>query len=112
MEPAKLAALLGEPDGDARRNGFGYCHACLFLNPVDMTAPYWKAGWLRGEALPCGLHQASYDHLTATVVRRERNLEKLLKFISRRRRAQQRREALLGSPSHFPVFASGIRGHR
>jgi hypothetical protein len=24
----------------------GYCHRCLYLNPLDVTAPYWQARWL------------------------------------------------------------------
>ena len=84
MEPAALFALSDAPAED-RNTGFGYCHTCLFLNPLDVTTPYWRALWLRGEALPCQKHGGSYDHVTGSVLKSARNLTQLLRFISRRR---------------------------
>ena len=92
MEPVTLLNLEdGHPEGCGA--AFFYCHACLFLNPLDVTAPYWRAPWLRKEALPCSRHADSCDSVTASVLRRSRNMAKLLGFISRRRAAQRQRTA-------------------
>ena len=87
MEPATLLRLdHGYAEGPGAT--FFYCHTCLFLNPLDVTAPYWKAQWLRGEALPCQKH-GSYDYVTASVLTHSRNLTRLLSFIRRRRAASE-----------------------
>jgi len=95
MEPA---TLLGLEDGHSCGCGstFLYCHACLFLNPLDVTAPYWRAPWMRKENLPCARHADSHDCITASVLRRSRNMAKLLGFISRRRAALTQRLAWWG----------------
>lgn len=112
VEPTVLVALPSESDSEIRRACFGYCHTCLFLNPVDVTAPYWKAGWLQGQALPCTRHRDGHDYITATAVRRERNLAKLLRFISRRHRTRQTMQWWDGPQLRLKASASGFRGHR
>ena len=108
LQPSTLLAL-GEATATSsgpKRVDFGYCHNCLFLNPQDVTAPYWKAPWLLGQALPCPKH-GSYDHVTGATLARERNLNKLLKFISRRRSWLERRD----SRSIGTGCASTVCGH-
>ena len=87
IEPATLLRLDHAYPEDPGAT-FLYCHTCLFLNPLDVTAPYWKAQWLRGAALPCQKH-GSYDYVTVSVLKHARNLTRLLSFISRRRAASK-----------------------
>ena len=32
------------------------CGACLFVNPLDVTSPYWMRAWLAPHAAPCDIH--------------------------------------------------------
>ena len=69
----------------------GYCHRCLHLNPVDVTAPYWQAGWLTdANTRHCAVHGQRYERTTLSAVREHRNMKRLLCFISRTRAAQER----------------------
>lgn len=38
------------------RSHIGYCARCLFVNPLDGSAPRWKREWLELEALDCSEH--------------------------------------------------------
>ena len=40
-----------------KRHAFPYCAHCLFVNPVDVTAPRWKREWLDPAAVWCDAHR-------------------------------------------------------
>jgi hypothetical protein len=84
-----------------------YCHHCLFLNPEDVTAPYWKRAWLYTPAVPCVLHPESIDWVSEADLRMHRNLRKLLDFISKRR---IRRESERAWRDRLNLCASKVRG--
>jgi len=66
---------------------FYYCYRCLYLNPADVTAPYWKARWLSEPGSPCLLHANSGTWLTPSELKNYPNMRRLLRFISRKRYA-------------------------
>lgn len=75
-------------DGDAPAK-LAYCHRCLYLNPVDVTAPYWHARWLVGLDRPwCSTHGQCYESTCLSALRGHRNMRRLLRLISRRRAAR------------------------
>ena len=72
----------------------GYCHRCLYLNPLDVTAPYWRASWLVGtDDQRCATHEQCYERTSLAALRQHRNMKSLLHFISRAREARQRAAA-------------------
>ena len=79
--PTKGLPVAYETDAPAR---LGYCHHCLYLNPLDVTAPYWPAHWLLGMDGPrCSQHDQPYERTSPSVVRRHRNMRRLLGIVSR-----------------------------
>lgn len=86
-----LANLGAGTQPGTRPSSFGYCHACLFVNPVDVASPYWKASWLQDPANRCPLHDADFDYVRETTLADQRNFHRLLRFISRRRRLREAR---------------------
>lgn len=84
MPAAQLSQLRPKPaEGLAKR--FYYCYRCLYLNPADVTAPYWKAQWLGESERPCLLHPASTSWVTPGHLKSHPNMRRLLRFISRQR---------------------------
>ena len=76
---------------ETRVGRFTYCHRCLYLNPLDVTAPYWHARWLASSASDwCATHDRRYEYTRASALRQHRNMKRLLRFISRDRIARQR----------------------
>ena len=43
MPAAELRQLRPEASEEGLTKRFYYCYRCLYLNPADVTAPYWKA---------------------------------------------------------------------
>ena len=71
-----------------------YCHRCLYLNPADVTAPYWQASWLAAAGgQHCGVHGRRYEQTCLSVLRGQRNMKRLLHVISRTRAARARAAA-------------------
>jgi hypothetical protein len=93
-----LRALCRFPEGDLpepyHADGpakLGYCRRCLYLNPLDVTAPYWQARWLLDTDSPwCRTHSQHYEYTSRKVVRDHRNMRRLLRSISRRSAALER----------------------
>ena len=91
----RLARLCRMPSDEIRRlqpkeagnlcTRFFYCHKCLYLNPIDVTAPYWKAQWLFESLSPCPRHPDSGSWVTRGHLRNHPNMRRLLRFISRKR---------------------------
>ena len=93
LTPAVLANLGERASTSNAQDRAWYCHKCLFLNPLDVRWPYWRAPWLGGQALPCRLHGEAAEFVSAAGLAKHKNMPRLLKFISRRR---SRREFLRG----------------
>lgn len=84
MPAAELRRLRPEAsEGLTKR--FYYCYRCLYLNPADVTTPYWKAQWLSDSGSPCLLHANSVSWLTPSHLKNHPNMRRLLRFISRKR---------------------------
>ena len=97
----RLSALCRLPVGDLpapckadKPARLAYCHRCLYLNPLDVTAPYWRASWLVGVDNPrCATHDQRYEYTSLAALRQHRNMKSLLHFISQTREARQRAAA-------------------
>jgi len=83
--PAAELRRLGPKPSVAPAKRFHYCYRCLYLNPADVTAPYWKAGWLSESGGRCSLHASSGSWVTANDLKSHPNMRRLLRFISRER---------------------------
>jgi len=106
----EVIAALGPQGHLPRREDLPFCHACLFLNPRDVTAPCWPAAWLYEQEFVCGQHPGEASWVQRSTLRKHRNMGRLLNYLSRRRQAIDRRRHLDygGSDS----YASKIRGRR
>ncbi|MBT2324321.1 hypothetical protein J7E62_18405 [Variovorax paradoxus] len=60
-----------------------YCAHCLFVNPVDVTAPRWKRGWLNPEGACCEVHGTPLASIASSKLRRCRNFDQTLKMVGR-----------------------------
>lgn len=92
VDPDTLYAMQG-PAGPGQSTHLAYCPSCLFLNPLDITAPCWKYEWLAPSASGCAIHARPWTHLSITSMRKCDNFDRLLHVISRHerhRRAQRR----------------------
>ena len=78
------------------RRGFAYCAPCLFLNPVDVTAPRWKREWLDPAATWCDEHGAQLALVAPGKLRRCSNFTQTVKAIGRLERQRQ-----LNLPSYW-----------
>lgn len=108
--------LQGMRAGEDQASRFLFCDKCFFLNPDDVTAPYWKASWLYGPATDCSRHEIGYDYLLSSTLTRERNLRSVQRDISRRKRLRARRLSELSETQLFlrglHTFSSTILGHQ
>jgi hypothetical protein len=64
-----------------RRQCLPVCGACLFVNPVDATSPYWKRAWLAPDALPCEIHDEEAHWVDVEHLRPCRNFAQALKVV-------------------------------
>ena len=65
------------------RGRLKYCARCLFLNPVDVRAPYWKRQWLDPAAERCAVHGTTLSDVSVTPLRRACNFNRVLGIIGR-----------------------------
>lgn len=68
------------------RTHFCYCARCVFLNPLDVTAPIWRREWLDQSLSACPIHGDEFQTLQAGRVLACTNLDKLLDLVSHRER--------------------------
>lgn len=78
-----------------------YCPRCIFLNPVDVTQPFWKREWLDPDAVGCGLHQRRLLTIPAATVRTAANMTRLIKAVGSRERIRPR-QAFLAPHFYYP----------
>lgn len=92
VDPESLYAMQG-PAGPEQSTQLAYCPSCLFLNPLDITAPCWRQEWFAAPSSGCAIHAQPWSNLSITSLRECDNFDKLLRVISRherQRRAQRR----------------------
>lgn len=80
--PAEQIAAMGYP-ADPTTNS-RYCFKCLVLNPDDVFSPFWQRQWLEFSWTTCDRHPNEVDALSPTALRTNKNMYKLLRFVSRR----------------------------
>jgi TniQ len=71
---------------DGPRAHFCYCARCVFLNPLDVTAPIWRREWLDQSQPGCSVHGDEFRTLPASRVLACTNLDELLAVVSRQER--------------------------
>ena len=89
---------------------FFYCRKCLYLDPVDVTAPYWKAQWLFESENPWLRHPDSGSWATPGRLRNHPNMRRLLRFIRRKRYRTQwlpERPGFMYRGSHCSLNSTG-----
>ena len=82
--PAAELRRLGPARSEGLTKRFYYCYKCLYLNPDDVTAPYWKAQWLAESESPCLLHPGSGSWVTPGLLKNHPNMRR-----PRRRRTDE-----------------------
>lgn len=60
-----------------------YCAKCVFLNPVDVTAPMWKREWFDPEARTCRVHGQPLQRVTPGKLHGCKNFEHVVRLVSR-----------------------------
>jgi hypothetical protein len=97
--------LQGMSAGADQAGRFLFCEKCFFLNPEDVTAPYWKVSWFHGPQTHCSRHEVRYDYLLSSTLTRQRNLRSIQRYISKRKRL---REQQLSDLSETQLFLRGL----
>ncbi len=67
---------------------FPCCYRCLVLNPWEVESPYWLLSWLTGEAVGCGHPESEVESVTLGMLRKARNMTRLVKELERKRRTR------------------------
>lgn len=83
LDVAALKAIEIPENWTYARRSYLYCPRCVFLNPVDVFAPYWKRAWLDPAAAHCAVHDMPLQALARGSVRSCGNLTQLLDRVSR-----------------------------
>ena len=111
-----LEVLQGMGAGGDQAGRFLFCDKCFFLNPEDVTAPYWKTSWLHGPQTHCSRHEVRYDYLLSSTLTRQRNLRSIQRYISKRKRLRARKLSELSETQLFlrglHMCSSNILGHQ
>ncbi|WP_175924557.1 TniQ family protein [Burkholderia latens] len=81
----RLTRIQTPSDWMVDRTSLPYCFRCLVLNPVDVTAPRWKRRWLEPGITVCDEHRTDLEYVPTSILRRTRNMERLLHCVSKRR---------------------------
>jgi hypothetical protein len=89
LDTATLEGLQIPAQWNTRRTHLPYCPTCLFLNPVDVTAPRWMRQWLDPEAKDCVVHELPLIDVPIGVVRQCRNFDYVLRMASRQERHRE-----------------------
>ena len=79
LAPGALTNLL--PAVRSGRATLSYCYQCLIMNPLDLTAPYWKVGWLNADGPVCSEHSTRAYWITSCAMQRHRNMRQLFRYI-------------------------------
>jgi hypothetical protein len=76
-----LEALQTPAEWVTDRHRLPVCGACLFVNPFDVTAPYWMRHWLAPDASPCKTHAEEAHWIEAEHLRPCRHFAEVLKVV-------------------------------
>lgn len=85
LNVAELKALqwpLGATPAQCGRRQLAYCPSCLFLNPLDVTAPCWKREWLVSVMSTCPIHLRPMQNVSSLSLRKCGNFDHVLKAVS------------------------------
>ena len=97
VDPESLDAMQG-PAGPGQSTHLAYCPSCLFLNPLDITAPCWRQEWFAGPSSGCAIHAQPWAYLSVTSLRKCDNFDKLLRVISRHERRRRAQRGVMNQP--------------
>lgn len=86
MSRKQIQAIRAAPAWSGQRKHFCYCARCVFLNPLDVTAPIWRREWLEQNLSACPTHGDEYRTITSGRLLACRNLDQLLQLVSRQER--------------------------
>ena len=73
--------LVATPAQRGRRQ-LACCPSCLFLNPLDVTAPCWKREWLVSVMSTCPIHLRPMQNVSSLSLRKCGNFDHVLKAVS------------------------------
>ena len=99
---SRLAAFTGIPENrmpavvspttePSRKSRHPYCPRCFQLNPLDVSASYWKLDWITQSSALCAIHGTPYLYVSGAVLSRERSMRRLYAHEGRRQRALKQR---------------------
>lgn len=71
-----------------------FCEKCLWLNPLDISAPYWKAQWADQIETTCQVHGREFDYVSGTELIGCKNMRRLLAYLSKRARKRRLAQSL------------------
>jgi hypothetical protein len=83
LEERKLREIQTPAAWAAPRRRHAYCARCLFVNPVDVTAPRWKRVWLNLEVTCCDVHGKPLASIESSRLRRCKNFDQTLRVVGR-----------------------------
>lgn len=86
MSSKRIAEIRAAPNWTGRRNRFCYCARCVFLNPLDVTAPIWRWEWLDPNLSACPTHGEAFRTLSSGRILACRNFDQLLQLVSKHER--------------------------
>lgn len=96
MSRKQTKDIRAAPGWTGKRKHFCYCARCVFLNPLDVTAPIWRWEWLDPNLSACPTHGDAFRTLSSSRVLACRNFDQLLQLVSRQE--QKLRNEILWQP--------------
>jgi hypothetical protein len=94
-----LPELFGAPHAIPTERRFHYCQKCLWINPLDVTAPYWKEEWICADENSCekvcSIHRCGFEYISQADLSKCRNMHRLLAQIEKRTRKKRLAERFL-----------------
>lgn len=68
ISTGRIREIRVPPPWEGPRTHFRYCARCVFLNPLDVTAPIWRLEWLDQNLPACPIHKDEFQTLRAARV--------------------------------------------
>ena len=78
------------PDTRVARRRSSFCEKCLWLNPLDVSTPFWKAEWADAVEESCPIHHSEFDYIGGQLLSKCKNMRRLLKCIENRSQKKRR----------------------
>jgi len=86
VEAETIASIQTPGSWMVARRRLPFCFRCLVINPLDVSAPYWKRAWLNPSIIECCEHGAQLETAPPSVLRRAGNMQQLISSVGRYRR--------------------------